>query len=86
MARWNETASSKSENNAHKKWQRIGEEADREYYKQKSKQAKREVAVAKRSAWEDEKRDDGKEEIGPVKNCNTDEKGKTNVVGVKIIE
>ena len=38
---------------AYKKWQRSGEEADRERYKHVRKQAKREVAIAKRSVWEE---------------------------------
>ena len=37
---------------AYKKWQGTREEGDRERYREKKREARREVAVAKRTAWE----------------------------------
>ena len=37
---------------AYKKWQGTREEGDRERYREKEREAKREAAVAKRTAWE----------------------------------
>ena len=37
---------------AYNKWQGTREEGDREHYREKKREARREVAVAKRTAWE----------------------------------
>ena len=87
---WNETVQQviREKKEAYKKWQKSGEDIDREAYKQKKRQTKREVASAKNSIWEEWKRSasESKKKVDLFRIAKQMKRERQDVVGGKYVK